>query len=130
MVYRPTKDGSQRDVNIKLPQQAVEIINRYKGQSKGGYLLPLPMNDTEWDKITDFATWNTRVKNTEQRINQYLKKWAAALSLEVQNLKMYDFRHSAITHAINAGRDVFEVARLAGTSVDVIGKHYYNDVRK
>lgn len=130
MAYRPTKDGSQRDVNIKLPQQAVEIINRYKGQSKGGYLLPLPMNETSWDIVSDFAKWNVRVKNVEQRINKYLKKWASALSLAVSDLSIYDFRHSAITHAVNAGRDVFEVARLAGTSVDVIGKHYYNDVRK
>lgn len=130
LINRPTKDGTQRDVRIPLPQQAIEIINRYKGQSKGGYLLPLPMNETSWDTITDFAKWNIRVKNVEQRINKYLKKWASALSLDVSDLTIYDFRHTAITHAVNAGRDVFEVARLAGTSVDVIGKHYYNDVRK
>lgn len=130
LMNRPTKDGTQRDVRITLPQQAIEIINRYKGQSKGGYLLPLPMNETSWDIITDFAKWNIRVKNVEQRINKYLKKWASALSLDASDLTIYDFRHSAITHAVNAGRDVFEVARLAGTSVDVIGKHYYNDVRK
>ena len=88
------------------------------------------MNETEWDRIADFKTWNTRIKNTEQRINQYLKKWASALSLEVQNLKMYDFRHSAITHAVNAGGNVFEIAKAAGTSVDMIGRHYYNEIRK
>lgn len=130
LAYRPTKDGTQRDVRIKLPQQAVEIINRYKGHSKGGYILPLPMNDTSWDTVGNFAKWNIRVKNVEQRINKYLKKWASALSLDVSDLSMYDFRHSAITHAVNAGGNVFEVARLAGTSVDVIGKHYYNDIRK
>lgn len=130
LANRPTADGSERLTIVNIPQQAVEIINRYKGQSKGGYLLPLPMNDNEWDKITDFATWNTRVKNTEQRINRYLKKWAATLSLEVQNLKMYDFRHTAITHAVNAGGNVFDIAKAAGTSVDVIGKHYYNEIRK
>lgn len=127
---RPTADGSERLTIVNLPQQAVDIINRYKGQSKGGYLLPLPMNETEWDRIADFKTWNTRIKNTEQRINQYLKKWASALSLEVQNLKMYDFRHSAITHAVNAGGNVFDIAKAAGTSVDMIGKHYYNEIRK
>lgn len=130
LMNRPTKDGTQRDVRITLPQQAIEIINRYKGQSKGGYLLPLPMNETNWDIITDFAKWNIRVKNVEQRINKYLKVWASALSLDVQKLTIYAFRHSAITHSVNAGHDVFEVARRAGTSVDVIGKHYYNDVRK
>lgn len=130
LMNRPTKDGAQRDVRITLPQQAIEIIERYKGQSKGDYLLPLPMNETSWDITKQHHAWNIRVKNVEQRINKYLKKWASALSLDVSDLTMYDFRHSAITHAVNAGRDVFEVARLAGTSVDVIGKHYYNDVRK
>lgn len=88
------------------------------------------MNETEWDKVTDFATWNIRVKNVEQQINKYLKKLASALSLEVQNLKMYDFRHSAITHAVNAGGNIFEIAKAAGTSVDMIAKHYYNEIRK
>lgn len=130
LANRPTANGSERLTIVNLPQQAVEIINRYKGQSKGGYLLPLPMNETEWDKVTDFATWNIRVKNVEQQINKYLKKLASALSLEVQNLKMYDFRHSAITHAVNAGGNIFEIAKAAGTSVDMIAKHYYNEIRK
>ena len=43
---------------------------------------------------------------------------------------MYDFRHSAITHAVNAGGNVFDIAKAAGTSVDMIGKHYYNEIRK
>lgn len=130
LMNRPTKDNTQRDVRITLPQQAIEIIERYKGQSKGGYLLPFTFNETSWDIVEQHHTWNIRVKNVEQRINKYLKVWASALSLDVQKLTIYAFRHSAITHAVNAGRDVFEVARLAGTSVDVIGKHYYNDVRK
>lgn len=130
LLNRPTKDGTQRYVSVELPQQAVEIINRYKGQSKGGYLLPFPMNETSWDIIADHDKWYIRIKNVEQRINKYLKKWASTLSLDVQKLTIYALRHTAITHAVNAGRDVFEVARLAGTSVDVIGKHYYNEIRK
>ncbi len=130
LAYRSTANGSERLVVVNLPQQAVEIIERYKGQSNGGYILPFPMNETSWDNVADFAKWNIRVKNVEQRINKYLKKWASALSFDVSDLSMYDFRHSAITHAVNAGGNVFEIARLAGTSVDMIGKHYYNDIRK
>lgn len=130
LVGRRTCFGHQICVTLQLPKEAVEIINRYKDQSKGGYLLPLPMNERAWDLTTEFPTWYIRVKNVEQRINQYLKKVAVALSLDVKDLSMYDFRHSAITHAIRAGENVFLVAQQAGTSVVNIEKHYFNAVRR
>lgn len=130
LAYRPDASGHVKVVAIQLPKQAVKIINRYKGQSKGGYLLPLPMNETNWNVVADFARWNVRVKNVEQRINKLLKKIAVALRLNVADLSMYDFRHSAITHALNAGCNPFEVAQMAGTSVAKIEKHYYNGIRK
>lgn len=128
--YRPNSKGETISVTIQLPKQAIEIINRYKGQSKGGYLLPLPMNETCWNMVADFKRWNIRVKNVEQRINKLLKKIANALQLAVSDLSMYDFRHSAITHALNAGENPFAVAQMAGTSVAKIEQHYYNGIRK
>lgn len=128
--YRPNSKGETISVTIQLPKQAVEIINRYKGHSKGGYLLPLPMNETSWNIVADFKRWNIRVKNVEQRINKLLKKIANALQLAVSDLSMYDFRHSAITHALNAGENPFAVAQMAGTSVAKIEQHYYNGIRK
>ena len=130
LAYRPDANGKTKIVTIQLPKQAVEIINRYKGQSKGGYLLPLPMNEISWNVVTDFKRWNVRVKNVEQRINKLLKKIAKALQLAVSDLSMYDFRHSAITHALNAGENPFAVAQMAGTSVAKIEQHYYNGIRK
>ena len=130
LAYRPDANGKTKVVTIQLPQQAVEIINRYKGQSKGGYLLPLPMNEIGWNVVTDFNSWNIRVKNVEQRINKLLKKIATALQLAVSDLSMYDFRPSAITHALNAGENPFAVAQMAGTSVAKIEQHYYNGIRK
>lgn len=136
IVYTPRKlvgrinaKGRQCCVTLRLPEQAIDIINRYKGRSRGGYLLPLPMNEREWDIATEFPTWYVRVKNVEQRINQYLKKIAVALNLEVKDLSLYDFRHSAITHAVRAGENVFMVAQQAGTSVNNIEKYYYNAIR-
>ena len=58
------------------------------------------------------------------------KKIAKALQLAVSDLSMYDFRHSAITHALNAGENPFAVAQMAGTSVAKIEQHYYNGIRK
>lgn len=136
IVYTPRKLASRINskgrpccVTLRLPGPAIDIINRYKGRSRGGYLLPLPMNEREWDIPTEFPTWYVRVKNVEQRINQYLKKIAVALNLEVKDLSLYDFRHSAITHAIRAGENVFMEAQQAGTSVNNIEKYYYNAVR-
>ena len=136
IVYTPRKLASRINakgrpccVTLSLPKQAIAIINKYKGRSKGGYLIPLPMNEREWDIPTEFPTWYIRVKNVEQRINQYLKKIAVALNLEVKDLSLYDFRHSAITHAVKAVENVFMVAQQAGTSVNNIEKYYYNAVR-
>ena len=92
--------------------------------------MPLPMNEISWNVVTDFKRWNVRVKNVEQRINKLLKKIAKALQLAVSDLSMYDFRHSAITHALNAGENPFAVAQMAGTSVAKIEQHYYNGIRK
>lgn len=128
--YRPNSKGEIVTVTLQLPKQAIDIINRYKGQSKGGYLLPLPMNEASWNVVADFKRWNIRVKNVEQRINKLLKKIATALQLAVSDLTMYDFRHSAITHALNAGDNPFAVAQMAGTSVAKIEQHYYNGIRK
>lgn len=136
IIYTPRKLASRINakerpccVTLQLPKQAIAIINKYKGRSKGGYLLPLPMNEREWDIPTEFPTWYVRVKNVEQRINQYLKKIAVALNLEVKDLSLYDFRHSAITHAVRAGENVFMVAQQAGTSVNNIERYYYNSIR-
>ncbi|MDK2576081.1 hypothetical protein QO025_24450, partial [Burkholderia pseudomallei] len=37
---------------------------------------------------------------------------------------MYSLRHTAISEMIASGIDSFEVARMAGTSTEMIDKHY------
>lgn len=129
IIYTPHKlrNRVERHVTVTLNEKAVRIIERYKGQSKGGYLLPLPMNETSWDITSDFHKWDIRKKNTESRLNAFLKKVATALRLNVQQLTLYTLRHSAITHAINSKASAFLVAKEAGTSVKMIERHYYND---
>lgn len=134
IVYTPHKlrlRGGKECV-IELCPNAIAIIQRYKGKSKGGYIIPLSMNETHWDidNPETYRTWNAKIKGVEAGINRYLKKWAKALKLEVADLSLYDFRHSAITHALNEGQNVFQVALAAGTSVVKIEQHYYNQVIK
>lgn len=118
-------------VTIALNNEAKAIIEKYKGMSKGGYLLPLPINETTWGDDIDgetFTRWEIKRNNTLQHINSNLQKIAAALGITTP-VTLYTFRRSAITHACNCkGANVYEIARNAGTSVAMIEKHYFNAV--
>lgn len=118
-------------VTITLNDEAKAIIEKYKDMSKGGYLLPLPINETPWGDDIDgetFTRWEIKRNNTLQHTNSNLQKIAAALGITTP-VTLYTFRHSAITHACNRkGANVFEIARNAGTSVAMIEKHYFNAV--
>ncbi len=122
--------GERRIVTLRIPDRAAEIIRKYKGMSAGGYLLPFPVNNRHWNLDSDFLEWYGYIKHIEQNINYFLKRVAKELGFENRSLSMYDFRHSAITHAINRGENPFTVAREAGTSVVKIEQHYYNDIIK
>ena len=120
--------GGKR-VTINLCPQAIAIIEKYRGQSKGGYLLPLPMNETAWGELDGqtYKIWESRRSRTLQSINLWLRRIAKELELDVSKLTLYVFRHSSITHCINRyNMNVMKVAAMAGTSVAIINKHYYN----
>lgn len=131
ITYVPHKlrNRGGRRVTINLCPQAIAIIEKYRGKSKGGYLLPLPMNETNWGELDGqtYKIWESRRSRTLQSINLWLRRIASALNLDVKKLTMYVFRHSSITHCINRyNMNVMKVAAMAGTSVAIINKHYYN----
>lgn len=93
--------------------------------------MPLPMNETDWYKLDEkgYKKWERCRKNTIFAINSYLNKIAKAMKLEIPNLTMYVFRHSAITHAIKVHNiNASIVARWAGTSTKMIDKHYLGNL--
>ncbi|MEA3117230.1 MAG: hypothetical protein QOI13_500 [Paraburkholderia sp.] len=51
-------------------------------------------------------------------------KAAAAAANLPSSVVMYSLRHTAISEMIANGIDSFEVARMAGTSTEMIDKHY------
>ncbi len=131
ITYIPHKLRNRRGkrVTINLCPQAVAIIDKYRGQSKGGYLLPLPMNEIDWGELDgeSYKTWEKKRNHTLQSINLWLNRIACALNFDIKKLTMYVFRHSSITHCINRyNMNVMKVAAMAGTSVEIINKHYYN----
>lgn len=97
------------------------IIDKYKGQSKDGYIFPI-MDDEKEKKYTtkDY---------TFKKFREFLNKWLKAVGKELNlcfDLYAYVFRHTAITVAIDHGLSVSYIANAAGTSVEMIQQHYYN----
>ena len=108
-------------VEIPITPAMDKIILKYSGQSKFGYIFPI-MDDEEEDK---HPTKDYIFKKFRQKLNVWLKDVGEELGLEF-NLYAYVFRHTAITVAIDSGLPIAYVAYAAGTSAEVIQKHYYN----
>ncbi|RJP50484.1 MAG: site-specific integrase [Anaerolineaceae bacterium] len=54
----------------------------------------------------------------------FKKTWYEVIQTSGLNGRMYDFRHSFITHALTAKMNPVVVAEMTGTSLKVIQKHY------
>lgn len=124
-------DDAKSKIIRSMNDKALAIIRKYEHQSAGGYLLPFPLNEKDWESIDgeDYASWEIHRNDTLQQANAALKKFSKVLQLSVPNLTLYTFRHSSITHAINGGENWGVVAYRAGTSVKMIENHYYNPVK-
>lgn len=111
-----------------LTPNAVEIILKYKGKSKGGYVFPFALNQTKWN-LNDpqqFHYHYYRGNRICGQINHFLHKVGEYLKLPFQ-LTMYAFRRTAITQAIIDNKMPLPmIAKTAGTSVEMIEAHYAN----
>lgn len=54
----------------------------------------------------------------------FKKRWAEILEAAKLDGRIYDFRHTFITHALRSGANPVVVAEITGTSIRVIQKHY------
>lgn len=108
---------------VEVPVSAVmrNIINKYSGQSKDGYIFPI-MDDR---KEKEHKTKDYTFKVFREKLNNWLKQVGKTLALDFK-LYAYVFRHTAITVAIDSGLPVSFVSNAAGTSVEMIQAHYYN----
>lgn len=112
---------THRPVEVPITPAMRQIINKYRGQSKDGYIFPI-MDDK---KEKTYKTKDYTFKNFREKLNNWLKSVGKALDLEF-DLYAYVFRHTAITVAIDNGLPVSFVSNAAGTSVEMIQQHYYN----
>jgi integrase len=86
----------------------------------------------------EFIAKNTsdRIANAPLFVTEENKRWTAPVwgklfreAREKANLPdavLYFMRHSFISEAISQGMNVYEVAKLTGTSVEIVQKHYGN----
>ena len=108
-------------VEIPITPVMENIINKYAGKSKYGYVFPIMDDDEEkLHTVKDYI-----FKKFRQKLNVWLKDVGDELQCDF-DLYAYVFRHTAITIALDSGLPVMYIANVAGTSVDVIQKHYYN----
>lgn len=112
---------THRLVEVPITPVMRQIIDKYKGQSKNGYIFPIMDDEKEKSYTTKDYTF--------KKFREFLNKWLKVVGKELQlsfNLYAYVFRHTAITVAIDNGLPLSYIANAAGTSVEMIQQHYYN----
>lgn len=111
-----------------LSPAALAIVEKYRGQSRGGYVLPFPMNGRRWnlDSPSAFREHYSRSRAALASVGRFFR--AVGEKLEVPfPLTLYAVRRSALTHALIEGRiPLIALAKMAGTSVRMIEAHYTN----
>lgn len=111
-----------------LSDEALGIMNKYKGKSVAGYVFPFPINQRKWnlDKPEEYHHYYYKSNHVHGAINKFLRRVGKAIGVPF-DLTLYAFRRSAITHAIMDNKlPVAVIAKMAGTSIPMIEMHYAN----
>ncbi|MDR1121215.1 MAG: hypothetical protein LBM08_09890 [Dysgonamonadaceae bacterium] len=112
---------THKEVEVPVDSVAESIINKYRGKSKDGYVFPI-MDDKKSEK---YAMKDFIFRQFRKNINCWLKHVSPEIGVDY-GLYLYVFRHTAITVALDNGVPISYVAMAAGTSSELIQKHYYN----
>jgi integrase len=112
---------THKALEIPLNPVMENIINKYRGKTKNGYVFPI-MDD---EKEKEYETKDYLFKMFRKRVNVWLKCVGKELGTDYE-LYAYVFRHTAITVALDHNIPLSYVAMAAGTSIKMIQDHYYN----
>lgn len=127
--YIPAKKANMQSVVIVYLSEAAErIVEKYSGKSRGGYIFPFRMNERRWNLASaeQFHSHYKAARNQLWKINKFLHAAGRPMGVPFQ-LTLYAMRRTAITHAIMENRiPLPALARMAGTSVRMIERHYMN----
>lgn len=119
LLFRRKKTHVRTEVPITPVMQ--RIIDKYKGTGYGNYIFPI-MDD---EKALKYKTRDYFYKKFREELSDWLKLPGRKMHLDFR-LYPYVFRHTAITLALDGGLPLTYIASTAGTSVEMIQKHYYN----
>ena len=111
-----------------LSDEALRIMNKYRGKSPAGYVFPFPIHRRRWnlDNPDDYHLYYYRSNHVHGAINRFLRRVGKAIGVPF-DLTLYAFRRSAITHAIMDNKlPIAVIAKMAGTSIPMIEMHYAN----
>jgi integrase/recombinase XerD len=106
------KTGSQ--LSIKLPNIAIEIIEKYKPQKvdETTYIFPMLTDKTY---LKDAIGQDSAISSATAVINKHLKVLAKLAKIE-KNLSFHISRHTWATRALRKGISIDKVSKLMGHS--------------
>ncbi len=112
-----TAKKTQRDRTIylsgKLRQHVEELVKKYPI----GILFRTPRG-MKWTRTNLQNKWAWLI--TRQPVVSYCKEH----HVDIETLKLYNFRHTWASDYLDATSDVFGCAQMLGTSVDMVQKRY------
>ena len=115
-------------VTLKVRAETSKTRTSRTITTRGGYLLQL-LQERAPDREPDdyiFCGASGSVMLNEKKYNAAWSELMAAMQIDYRqrNVTWYSLRHFAITRFLTAGVSIWAVAKIAGTSVTYIEKHY------
>jgi site-specific recombinase XerD len=104
------KTGNQ--LSIKVPNKAIEFIEKYKPKKKNlnAFIFPILPIDTD---LTDPRTVDTAISRATAYINKNLKFLAAKAEID-KHISFHTSRHTWATRALRKGMSIDKVSKLMG----------------
>ncbi|WP_308264346.1 hypothetical protein [Prevotella sp.] len=118
------KNASKKNAPVEIHQDCIQIIQKYKGNRTKGYLLPFKINQKEETKNRDVD-----VNHVREKIRNFMCEIDKYYSWNIENLSMYNLRHTVITNAIISGMPIKLIAEYAKTSMSQIENTYSDTIK-
>ena len=118
-----TDSGKEIRLGLKTQEQRSFPCNRSLKK-----LLKMLKSQESLSKALVFPSPAGKMIDTNNFRNRIWKRVLDGLGIEYR--KLYQTRHTFITHALEAGMDAKDVARLVGNSPEIIYRHYAGKKRK
>ena len=118
------KNPTKKDAAVEIHKDCIQIIQKYKGSRKNGYLLPFNINQK-----AETPNRDTDVMHVRENIRKFMCEIDKCYNWNIKNLSMYNLRHTVITNAIIGGLSTKQIADRAKTSMLQI-EYTYSDTIK